>query len=192
MKLFLFDKEKLEYKPIKLVTYFKCLGLMFLFFILGWVLSDKKEEIINEIILHQPPDTNIYIIQSKQFSEEAFINLLKDCNIKYPHIVLAQAKVESGNFTSKVFRQNNNMFGMRKARQRITTAESEKNTYAYYRDWIDAVHDYAMYQSVVMRSVENEDQYFTKLGERYAEDSLYVSKLRNIIKKQKLKNIFEE
>jgi hypothetical protein len=192
MKLFFFDKERLEYKPVKPISYLKYIGLMFLFFILGWGLSDKKEEIINRIIHHHPPDTNVYIIQSKQFSEEVFINLLKDCNIKYPHIVLAQAKVESGNFTSKVFRQNNNMFGMRKARQRITTAESEKNTYAYYRDWIDAVYDYAMYQSVVMRSVENEDQYFTKLGERYAEDSLYVPKLRNIIKKQKLKNIFEE
>lgn len=192
MKLFLFDRERLEYKPLKPLIYFKCIIIIILSFMFGWIIADKKELIINEIILHQPPDTNIYVTQSKPFSEEAFIELLKDCNIKYPYIVLAQAKFESGNFTSKIFKQNNNMFGMRKARQRITTAESEKSTYAYYRDWIDAVHDYAMYQSVVMRSVENEENYFNRLGERYAEDTLYISKLKSMIKNQKLKNIFEE
>jgi hypothetical protein len=84
------------------------------------------------------------------------------------------------------------MFGMRKARQRITAAQSEKDTYAYYRDWIDCVYDYAMYQGSVMCNVSNEADYFAKLGERYAEDSLYVPKLKQIIKKENLKSVFEE
>ena len=115
-----------------------------------------------------------------------------DCNIKYPHIVLAQAKQESGHFTSRIFKQNHNMFGMRKARQRITSAQDEKNTYAFYRDWMDCVYDMGMYQSSVMCNVSNENEYFAKLGARYAEDPMYITRLKNIIEKEKLKTIFEE
>jgi flagellum-specific peptidoglycan hydrolase FlgJ len=132
------------------------------------------------------------MVHTEKFSEGALVELLMDCNVKYPYIVLAQAKLESGNFTSKIFKQNNNMFGMRKARRRITSSQSEKNTYAYYRDWVDCVYDYAMYQSNVMCDVTSENQYFDKLSARYAEDSTYVSKLKDIIDREKLKTIFEE
>lgn len=189
MSLFYYDKEKLLYKKIPLITYIKCALIVSGVFILGWISSTNK--VINEIIHNRIVDTTI-IAQDKPFSEDALVELLKECNIKYPHIVLAQAKLESNNFKSKIFKQNNNMFGMRRARQRITTAEGEKSTYAYYHSWVSSVHDYGMWQSTNMKSATNEDEYFTKLGERYAEDSLYVSKLKNMIKVQKLKNIFEE
>jgi flagellum-specific peptidoglycan hydrolase FlgJ len=130
------------------------------------------------------------LVHGEKFSEEALIRLLKDCHIKYPHIVLAQAKLESGDFKSKMFRQNFNMFGMKLPRQRITTALGEKSGHAYYRDWIDCVHDYGMYQSAMMCNVNNEVEYFTKLDERYAEDTTYISKLKHIIEVQKLKDIF--
>jgi hypothetical protein len=76
---------------------------------------------------------------------------------------------------------------MRKARQRITSAQSEKSGYAYFRDWVDGVYDYCMWQNSVLCNVTNEDEYFAKLSSRYAEDSTYVSKLKDIIKKEKLK-----
>ena len=84
------------------------------------------------------------------------------------------------------------MYGMRKAHQRITAAEREKNTYAWYRDWKDCLYDYAMYQATVMCNITSEEQYFSKLGERYAEDAGYVNKLKNIILKENLRDIFEE
>ena len=132
------------------------------------------------------------LVHGEKFSEEALIRLLKDCHIKYPHIVLAQAKLESGDFKSKMFRNNCNLFGMKLPRQRITTALGEKSGHAYYRDWIDCVYDYCMYQSSVMCNVTNEDEYFAKLGARYAEDPGYVEKLKQVIKREKLKSIFEE
>ena len=84
------------------------------------------------------------------------------------------------------------MFGMRKARQRVTTAQGEKNEYAYYRDWIDCVYDYAMWSACVTSGLSTEIEYFNKLSERYAEDSSYVLKLKDIINKEKLKNLFED
>jgi flagellum-specific peptidoglycan hydrolase FlgJ len=47
-----------------------------------------------------------------------------------------------------------------------------------------------MYQSAMMCNVNNEVEYFTKLDERYAEDTTYISKLKHIIEAQKLKDIF--
>ena len=189
MGLFYFNKERLVYEKVPFKTYIKGIGVVGVVFALGWISSTN--EIINKIIHINQVDTTI-VTQSKPFSEEALIELLKDCNMKYPYIVLAQAKIESGHFKSKVFKQNHNMFGMRKARQRITTSQSEKNTYAFYRDWMDCVYDYAMYQSTVMCAVSNEDEYFARLGERYAEDPNYVAVLKQVIKKEKLKSIFEE
>ena len=184
-KLFVYNTEKLSYEPIKPVGYAPYVGAALLAFGLGWVSSTSNT--FNKII-----HNNTTIVTTIPFSENALVEQLNKCNVKYPHIVLAQAKLESNNFTSQVFKQNNNLFGMRKARRRITSSQSEKNTYAYYRDWVDCVYDYAMYQSEVMCSVSNEDEYFIKLGERYAEDPMYVSKLKGMIKTNKLKSIFED
>lgn len=184
-KLFTYNIEKLSYEPITTVGYMPYVGALALAFGLGWMSSTNT--IFNRII-----HNNTTIVTTIPFSEDALIEQLNKCNVKYPHIVLAQAKLESNNFTSKVFKENNNMFGMRKARRRITSSQSEKNTYAYYRDWVDCVYDYAMYQSEVMCSVSNEDGYFAKLGEKYAEDPLYVTKLKGMIKQKKLKTIFED
>jgi uncharacterized FlgJ-related protein len=193
-KIFIFDKESLTFQNIKTQSYVKIgtylVGIFAILFILGW-LSGTNNYIVQKFT-HKTEVTDTLTIHGESFSEDALIILFKECNVKYPHIVLAQAKLESGHFKSKIFKQNNNMFGMRKARQRITSAQSEKDTYAYYRDWIDCVYDYCMYQSSVLCNVTNESEYFAKLGERYAEDSTYVSKLKNIIQREKLKNLFEE
>lgn len=193
-KVYFFNKETLGLETPKKKTYVKivvytlvCFSVLFT---LGYF-SGTNNYIINRFT-NKTEVTDTLVIHGEPFTEEALIRLLKDCNMKYPYIVLAQAKLESGDFKSKVFKQNNNMFGMRKARQRITAAQSEKNTYAYYRDWIDCVYDYGMYQSSVMCNVANEDEYFTKLGARYAEDPGYIEKLKIVIKNEKLRNIFEE
>jgi uncharacterized FlgJ-related protein len=193
-KIFIFDKDSLTFKNIKTQSYVKIgtylVGAFAVLFILGW-LSGTNNYIVNKFI-NTTEVTDTLTIHGQPFSEEALVETLKKCNVKYPHIVLAQAKLESGNFSSKIFKQNHNMFGMRKAKQRITTAESEKNGYAYFRDWVDGIHDYCMYQSSVLCNITNEDEYFAKLSEKYAEDTTYVSKLKNIIKNEKLKKIFED
>jgi len=191
-KVFVFNRDTLAYENVKPNTYVKIgtyvVGCFIVLFTLGWMSGTNNYVVkyfTNEV-------TDTLTIHGTPFSEDGLIELLKNCHIKYPHVVFAQAKLESSNFSSRIFRQNHNMFGMRKARQRITAAQSEKDTYAYYRDWIDCVYDYAMYQGSVMCNINNEAEYFAKLGERYAEDSLYVPKLKQIIKKENLKSVFEE
>lgn len=193
-KIFIFDKESLTFKNIKTQSYVKIgtylVGAFAVLFILGW-LSGTNNYIINKFI-NTTEVTDTLTIHGQPFSEEALIELMKECNMKYPYIVLAQAKLESGNFTSEVFKQNHNFLGMRKARQRMTTAQGEKNTYAYFRDWEDCVYDLCLWQSIMTCGINSEDEYLAKLSEKYAEDTEYVSKLKIIITHQKLKEIFEE
>jgi hypothetical protein len=49
-----------------------------------------------------------------------------------------------------------------------------------------------MWSQIMTSNVSNENEYFNKLQEKYAEDTIYVSKLKFIIEKNKLRNIFED
>ena len=51
--------------------------------------------------------------------------------IPHPHIVLAQARLETGNFKSDRCRRDKNIFGMKRGKR-----------YATYRHWRDSVRDY--------------------------------------------------
>lgn len=191
MKIFKYNKRSLNFEtvnPVKLWTYI-VIGIVILVTI-GWI-SGTNRYIINKIT-HKTEVTDTLIVHGEKFSEDKLVELLKDCNFKYPYIVLAQAKLESGNFKSKIFKQNNNMFGMKKPRKRTTTASMEKNGYAYYRDWIDCVYDYGFYSCCNLSEVNNEAEYYAVLSDRYAEDPGYIEKLRELISREKLKKLFED
>ena len=57
--------------------------------------------------------------------------------------ILAQSAHETANFTSSIFKSNNNLFGMKHAGQRLSLGE--KNGYADYKDIQTSVLDYAVY-----------------------------------------------
>lgn len=190
MKLFKYNTKTLNLEPIKPKSWVYILLFLALLFFLGWI-SGTNKYVINKIT-HKNEITDTLVVHGEKFTEEKLIELLKDCNFKYPYIILAQAKLESGNFTSALFRSNNNMFGMKKPRKRATTSSSEKNGYAYYRDWIDCVYDYGFYSCCNLSEVTNEDEYYKILSERYAEDTAYIVKLKNLIAKEKLKMLFED
>lgn len=130
------------------------------------------------------------VLTLEEFSEQDLVAYLKELNVKYPYIVLAQAKLETGNFTSLVFKQNNNLFGMKQAKQRATTCKGTFFNHAKYNSWKDSVLDYALYSSKHLNKISSEEQYISYLGEHYAQDPNYSSKLKKIIKKEKLKTLF--
>ena len=74
----------------------------------------------------------------------------------------------------------------------IPTASMEKNGYAYYRDWIDCVYDYGFYSCCNLSEVNSEEEYYSVLTERYAEDPTYIEKLKDLINREKLKKLFED
>lgn len=151
------------------------LGWCFLVFII--FNNYKIQTLIKEKIIGIEYNTNI------NFSQDSLVNYIKELNIKFPHIVLAQAQIETGNFTSNIFKENHNLFGMREAKQRATTSKGTKRGHAHFDTWKNSVLDYALFQCRFTSKL-SESEYYNYLGENYAEDSTYVLK----IKKQANKN----
>jgi len=124
----------------------------------------------------------ILIKEQNEFSETKLKEYLIELNIKFPNIVLAQSKLESFNYKSKIFIENNNLFGMKISSRRPTTALGEESGHAFYSNWRQSVLDYAFYQATYLRKVKTESEYFQYLSANYAEDSNYVAKLKKIVK----------
>lgn len=125
------------------------------------------------------------------FSEEKFIKMLKNLNVKFPHIVLAQSIIETGNFKSTIFKTNHNLFGMKEANRRVTTAKGTQLNHAYYNSWQESVYDYAFFQCRYLGQIKTEEDYYTYLGANYAEATNYVNVLKSIVEKENLKEIFK-
>jgi uncharacterized FlgJ-related protein len=121
-------------------------------------------------------------IKNKDFSEE----LLKECmyyeKIEHPDVVLRQAQLETGYYTSELFWVANNLFGMRLAEVRNTTAAGIYASHARYDHWTDSVKDYKLFQewykSIGYDIGDNSDHYLVFLKWiRYATDKKYIAKL---------------
>ena len=144
----------------------------------------------NEIQNLSQEDKLIVIREYNEFSEEKLIEKITELNFRYPHIILAQAKLESGHFKSTIFLENNNMFGMKEAKLRANLAKGTNRGHAYYDTWQDCILDYALYYSTYLSDIRTEGEYFEYLRQNYAEDPTYVQRLKQIIKKQDLKSKF--
>lgn len=129
-------------------------------------------------------------VEKNKFSKDKLINELKRLNIKYPHIVMAQSIIETRKWTSNIFKESNNLFGMKEAKTRVTTAKGTQYNHAYYDNWKESVYDYAFYASRYMGGIKSEEDYFNYLSANYAEDKNYVAKIKMIIEKERLKEKF--
>jgi len=118
--------------------------------------------------------------RTKELTEENLQKALVDIGVQKPEWVLRQAKLESGNFKSKLCRKHNNIFGMRKPRNRDTYSKNEKRlNYASFELWIDSVLDYHIWQ--LMRPINPDEKYGNYLKRRsYATDRQYHKKLENV------------
>jgi len=121
----------------------------------------------------------------KKFSENALRDVLIELNLRFPDIVFAQAVIESGNFKSKIFVENNNMFGMRQAVKRVNTADGTQYNHAYYKDWYSCVIDYAFWQATYAdaNKIKSREEYLDLLQSIYAEDPSYRGKIDATAKK---------
>lgn len=119
------------------------------------------------------------------FSQEALVEYVYSLNVRFPHIILAQAHLESGKFTSGIFVNNNNLFGMRQARLRPTTNKGTRNGFAKYDHWRDSVMDYILYYAVYMHRFKTEEAYYAYLDGSYADNAHYSKLIRKIAESYK-------
>lgn len=122
---------------------------------------------------------------NEEFSEQRLIKLLNKLKVKHIDIVVAQTKIETANYSSAVFLENNNLFGMRQSQQRVTTSTGTNLNHATYDTWQESVIDYAIYQSTFLKN-KTRDEYLAYLRANYAEDKNYINLIQKIAKKQDL------
>ena len=122
--------------------------------------------------------------KENEFTPEKLKAYVLELNIRFPHIVYAQARLETGNFSSSIFKENNNLFGMKVATKRPTTNKGEENGHAYYENWKESVVDYAFYQAQYLSDIKTESEYFEYLRGSYAENPTYVEKLKVLIEEK--------
>jgi hypothetical protein len=142
-------------------------------------LSDLEKEILI-----------IDINNRNDFNQDKLVIMLKDLNVRFPHIVVAQSRLETGGYKSRIFKENNNLFGMKQATVRVNTASGTQHNHAYYDTWRESVYDYAFYQTRYLSGAKTESEYLYVLGQSYAEDPNYVIKLKNEIEKNNLRSLF--
>ena len=198
--LYKFNKENLTFNKIGVFTLIK-LGLVVVLFgsvsyLITYRLGLKAGE--NKTIeIHikdmSTEEKRLFIettMEVDTFSMDALVIELKELNVRFPHIVLAQSILETGHFGSNVFRANNNLFGMKEARQRCKTAKGTNLGHAYYNNWKESVMDYALFQSAYLRDLKTEKKYLRYLDKNYAMGSNYDVKVVDIINKENLRELF--
>lgn len=105
-------------------------------------------------------------VRIEVFSEANLIRYMDILEIEYPNIVLAQAKLESGNFTSNRFKQYNALFGFQTSNTNIIK----------YKSWKESVINYKNWQMRRLKDGENYYDFLVRV--KYSEDSNYINKLK--------------
>ena len=200
MKFYCYDSKKLSlerenvFKHVKRnwIFYISFFTLTSLISIYSFKLLFIPDIPIKEVVLLKDKHEKILIAETENnFTKDKFVNKIQQLNLKHPHIAYAQAMLESGNFTSKIFRENNNMFGMKQARVRINLAKSTQYNHAYFETWEDCLLDFAFHRATYFHNLKTEQDYYNYLGKYYAEDPSYIGKLKSMVNKYKLKDKFK-
>lgn len=158
--------------------------LMLFSFLFGYFLNHKITPVEKQIIIVN------YEKEKSEFTQDKLVSELKRLHIKFPYIVLAQSILETGHYTSVIFLENNNLFGMKYPNGRITTCTGVSNDHAVYDDWYQSMYDYSLYSCLYLKNINTEEEYYTYLKLYYAESSTYIETLQSIITNEKLKEKF--
>lgn len=112
--------------------------------------------------------------------------ILTELGMKFPDVVIAQMLLETGNGTSKIFKENKNPLGMKHNKRGFS--KRAKNKHASYEDYAKGFEDYQKWQDRCLSlrgDINTTEDYIQMLdnlplcrGCRYAEDSLYTQKVR--------------
>lgn len=154
------------------------------FFLVTFKVPGGEPVLTEEMKIQSEKTFYYYQIRYMPFSEELLIKCLDYEGVKYPDIVLLQSRLETGNYSSDIFLNGNNLFGMKLPSRRPTVATGTYKAHAKYAHWSDSVIDYVLWQEYYLsrgyRIGEDNDNDFYLVILRsipYAEDPRYIPKL---------------
>ena len=120
-----------------------------------------------------------FINEPEPVNDSILYQFLLDNNAWYPDILLKQAKLESGNYTSNIYNNTNNLYGMKLVGKRQTTQlKNTYNGYGCYSNWCESVLDRMLWDVFRFNNIKPSEEEYLKALEQYAEDSNYINKLK--------------
>lgn len=120
-----------------------------------------------------------FINTPKEINDTMLYQFLLDNNAWYPDILLKQAKIESANYTSDVYKNTNNLYGMKKVGKRQTTQlNNTYKGYGCYSNWCLSVLDRMLWDIFVFNGEKPSREKYLKAMSIYAEDKNYLTKLK--------------
>lgn len=143
--------------------------------------THRTDEVVEEECEEHHFDNTV---QNAEIMESVYDRIFQ-LRLDHPDIVMAQCILESGEFTSDLFKEGNNCLGMKVPGQRPTFAVGVCRGHAKFKSWHDCIADYALWQSAYGRGL-SDDAYLSLLDRIYAEDGSYAAKLKSIIHKYNL------
>lgn len=147
-------------------------------------LSDKDKE---KKELNKQDDRDLNYLMESEFSEENLLKLLNILGVTHAEEAVKQSKLETGWFSSRLFTEHNNLFGMHFPRVRDTyaheyTIADNGRKVASYRSWVSSVLDFVLYLDYYKSlgySTDNYHQFLVDVG--YCEKGAYYIKLLKMI-----------
>lgn len=120
-----------------------------------------------------PKRTNTHrdtsFLNVKELNDSILYLALVYYDIKHPKAVLAQAKLESSNYTSKVYKKNKNFLGL---------YNSKEKKYFKFKHWTECILAYKDKIEYKHRDGENYYYFLDRIG--YASDPNYINKIKEI------------
>lgn len=129
--------------------------------------------------------------------KEKLLYILDSLGIQYPEVVLAQAIHETGRFSSKIYKENHNMFGMKASRRSYDCGNHLGHAmYSHkphtgdcnYECYISSMLDYRDWQraNIPLDKITTNWEYLNALqnlsnGCSYAEDREYIPKVQKYV-----------
>lgn len=118
-----------------------------------------------------------------------YINVYKEIkknNIKFADIVFCQSIIESGHYKSKIFKSNNNLFGMKHPKKRKSLSKGNKNGYASYNNWQESIKDYKIWQDINLHNGDiSRNGYLNYLKRVYCGCPNYIKLINKVYNKYK-------
>ena len=122
-----------------------------------------------KVLPKEPEETKDVSFLQGELNDSTLYLALQYYEIKHPRIVLAQAKLESGNYKSKHCINKNNLFGL---------YNSKKKRYYSFEHWS---HSVLAYKDMIEYKHKDGENYYKFLKRiKYASDPNYISKVKQI------------
>lgn len=114
---------------------------------------------------------DVSFLKAKELNDSILYLALVHYNVKHPKIVLAQAKLESGNFTSSHYKKRNNFLGL---------YNSKRKEYYKFNHWTDCIQGYKDMIEYKLRDNENYYNFLRRI--KYATSENYIRQIKQIEK----------